>query len=237
MEPRKELTDAERGAGPSPEDGPDEYFRKALIFARANYAEQVDHIAATKLEEVTPEKFFLEYVWVVHATGFNAGVVGRMMPRLEEAYGDWRDLGAEDRATVLERVRKVCNNPLKISAIHATARLLREKMLGSGVSWEDLRQSSFSSPELLQELPYIGKVTCHHLARNIGIQDSVKPDLHLVRLAKYWNFPDCVTMCKSMQDSHAQATGETVPLGIVDLVLWYASSTFGTISVRAQDQR
>ncbi|CAL5988300.1 Conserved_hypothetical protein [Hexamita inflata] len=50
---------------------------------------------------------------------------------------------------------------------------------------EDLSQNElheFWSIMDLSRLPYIGPVTCYHLARNIGLSSCVKPDLHLKRL-------------------------------------------------------
>lgn len=237
MEPRRELSDDELGEErPSLSDHPSDYFRKAFAFARRNYAAQMDHIASTVFEEVTPEKFFLEYIWVVHATGFNAKVVGKMMPRLVEAYGSWRELGAEDADVVVDRVRKVCNNPQKIGAVRSTAGLMLTGVPEDG-KWADFRDSKLSSPRLLQELSYIGRITCYHLARNIGLLEYVKPDLHLVRLAKHWGFKDCIAMCRDMRTYHETDSGSLLPLGIVDLVLWYACSTFGTLEARAEGDR
>jgi hypothetical protein len=97
--------------------------------------------------------------------------------------------------------------------------------------WEKFKKDNLSTPKMLQELPYIGPITCYHLARNIGLLDCVKPDLHLIRLAEHWGFPDCVSMCKTMGE------GSGLPLGLVDLAVWYSCSTFGTLSIRKEGQR
>lgn len=240
MEPRKELTPEEMAGGPTPADSPQEYFRKARAFTEKHYADEMAHIWSTKFEEVGPNHFFLELLWVIHATGFNAKVVARMLPRLKTAYGlaedggGWDRLGKEPVESVLARVLPVCNNPQKAKAVHSTARLMADAMFPADVlrteSWEDFRQRRLSSPALLTELPYVGKITCHHLARNIGLLDSVKPDLHLVRLAKHWGFKDCTEMCEAMQPPE-------MPLGIVDLIVWYSSATFGTLSARKDGER
>jgi len=240
MEPRKDLTPEEMADGPTPADSPDEYFRKARAFTEKYYWKEMVHIWSTKFEEVGPNHFFLEYVWVVHATGFNAKVVAKLMPRLTAAYGigedgsGWDRLGRDDEGSMLSRVLKVCNNPQKAKAVHSTAKLMADAMfpadVGKTESWEDFRQRRLSSPELLTKLPYVGKITCKHLARNIGILECVKPDLHLVRLADHWGFKDCDEMCLAMKPSE-------MPLGIVDLILWYASSTFGTLAARKEGER
>lgn len=240
MEPKKDLTPEEMAGGPTPADSPQEYFRKAQAFTEKYYREEMVHIWSTKFEEVSPNHFFLEYVWVVHATGFNAKVVAKLMSRLTSAYGigedgsGWDRLGREDEALMLSRVLKVCNNPQKAKAVHSTAALMADAMFPSDVgkteSWKDFRQSRLSSPELLTKLPYVGKITCKHLARNIGILECVKPDLHLVRLADHWGFKDCDAMCLAMRPPE-------MPLGIVDLCLWYFASSFSTLNIRKPGDR
>jgi len=101
---------------------------------------------------------------------------------------------------------------------------------GLDARWEAWRQDRLSSPELLRRLPYVGPVTCFHLARNLGMLECVKPDLHLVRMAEHWGYPGCVEMCEDLRP-------DGMPLGIVDLILWYAASTFGTSGIRRAGSR
>lgn len=229
MEPHKSIGAKDLKSYEPPTDkGIEAYFAAALVFARDHYQEEMDRISSTRFEDVTPEHFFQEYVWVVHATGFSAKAVGSFMPRLMVAYGDWMDLGAEPPEQVVERVRKVCNNPQKIKAVCAMAMRLRNGILTAG--WESFKNTQLSKVEDLSRLPYIGKITRYHLGRNIGLLECVKPDLHLIRMAKHWNFDDCESMCKAVRPIG-------MPLGIVDLVLWYAASTFGTIDLRSDGDR
>jgi hypothetical protein len=230
MEPHKELPAGTESYRPDFSDGPDAYYRKAMAFTRAFYGDELKRISSVRLEDVTPSFFFNEYVWVVHATGFKASVVGKMMPRLASAYGTWDALADESFDDVMARVGPVCNNPGKAGAVHKTAVLMKSDLLVKG-SWEKFRKSRLSSPRLLARLPYIGPITSFHLGRNIGLLDCVKPDLHLVRMAAHWGFKDCESMCRSMRGS------DDVPLGIVDLALWYAASTFGTLEIRRDGER
>ena len=228
MEPHKSLGSSTEAFRP-PLDSPRAYFQKALVFARTFYAEQMDQIASVKHELVNPAHFFCEYMWVVHATGFSAKAVGKFMPRLVEAYGPYNELAERSLEDATGRVKVVCNNPQKIKAVHTASRLLRDGIKAHG--WDEFKRQKLSTPDLLQKLPYVGPVTCFHLARNIGLLDCVKPDLHLIRLAEHWKFKDCTEMCKKMGE------GSGLPLGIVDLVVWYAASTFGTLEVRKEGQR
>lgn len=234
MEPHKQLTSSIEKFRP-PLTNARAYFEKAHAFAREFYSAEMDHIASVDISRVIQSYFFREYIWVVHATGFSAKAVGKFMPRLLDAYGPYHELATRSLDEAIDRVKVVCNNPQKIKAIHSTSKIIRDGTKTHG--WEKFRQEQLSTPELLTELPYIGPVTCYHLARNIGLLDCVKPDLHLIRLAKHWKFKDCIAMCKAMGDYHRKSTGESLPLGIVDLVVWYAASHFGTLDIRKDGAR
>lgn len=233
MEPHKELS-LTKDLVPDLDGTPGEYFRKARAFVERFYPEQLEAFASVKFGDVGPDEFFQEYVWVVHATGFSAKAVGKFMPRLMKAYGSWEDLGGEEFDRAFERVREACNNPAKARAVWRTSGGMREELRpwdpGLGLRWERYRDSKLSSPDLLKELPYVGPVTCFHLARNIGLLECVKPDLHLVRMAEHWGYGDCVSMCEDLRP-------EGMPLGIVDLILWYAASTFGTTELKQKAGR
>ena len=69
--------------------------------------------------------------------------------------------------------------------------------------------------EYLETLPFIGKITKYHLARNIGI-DAVKPDRWLERMAKRYNHSSPKDMCIEIQ----KEIGMSEPLGVIDVVLW-----------------
>jgi endonuclease III len=231
MEPHKELGSGTEEFRPRVEDGPKAYFEQSLKFALRFYGDEVRRISSVRLKDVDADFFFREYVWVVHATGFSAKAVGNFMPRLMEAYGPWAKLAGEDFDSAMVRVKDVCNNPQKAKAIHKTAGAML-KAVGES-SWEEFRDSSLSGTDLLAELPYVGKITCFHLGRNIGLLECVKPDLHLVRMAEHWKYASCEEMCRDMR----KGGHEDVPLGIVDLALWYAASTFGTLDIRKDGQR
>jgi hypothetical protein len=227
LEPHKELslTDEERPRLDGTAEG---YFRAALAFAERHYGAELRAAASVRLADVTPEHFFREYAWVVHATGFSARAVGRMMPRLLEAYGPWDELARRGEEEALAAVLPVCNNPRKALAVRRTAGLMLGGAEGRG--WAAFRDAELSSPEALQRLPWIGPVTRYHLARNVGLLECVKPDLHLARMAEHWGYPGCLEMCEDLRP-------EGMPLGIVDLVLWYAASTFGTSGIRKDGSR
>lgn len=146
---------------------------------------------------------------------------------------------AEDFAA--ETIYVICNSGMK----HTIARRIYEKVMvalwegrsarnafghpGKAAAidtiWGDrqrLFQSFLATPEAarvewLAQLPWIGKITKYHLAKNFGV-DCAKPDVHLVRLAKVGGeMPD--TLCARL----AAETG--LRKATVDVVLWRACAT------------
>jgi len=228
MEPHKNLGSGIEEYRPPMNRGARAYFKKAREFAQEYYGDELKRIGSVRFDQVGPNSFFMEYIWVVHATGFSAKAVGKFMPRLTEAYGPWNVL-ADESWSFFDRVQPVCNNPQKAKAIWQMATIIRDGTKAR--DWEAFKQDKLSTPEKLADLPYIGKVTCYHLGRNIGLLDCVKPDLHLIRLAEHFKCKNCVEMCKKM------GAGTDLPLGIVDLIVWYAASTFGTLDIKKEGQR
>ena len=222
MEPHKELPSIENYR-PDFDADAHTYFNKALDFVTEFYLAEVGAFMSVEFDKIDADFFFREYVWVVHATGFSAKAVGKFMPRLIGAYGIYDDLAEEEFEVAFERVRKVCNNSQKAKAVWKTARLMKERI--DAVGWDEFKKERLLAPHLLKELSYVGPVTCFHLARNIGLLQYVKPDLHLVRMAEHWGYSDCVEMCRDVQPGD-------LPLGIVDLIFWYSASHFSTLSIR-----
>ena len=68
--------------------------------------------------------------------------------------------------------------------------------------------------EFLGSLPWIGPITKHHLAKNLG-DDTAKPDVHLTRLAKR-DRTSVLELCRRL----ARLSGYRV--ATVDTILWRA---------------
>lgn len=68
----------------------------------------------------------------------------------------------------------------------------------------------------LETIPFVGKITKYHLAKNLGL-DVVKPDRHLVRIAKqYGKTPDQLCGDIASQLECKKAT--------VDIIIWRAAN-------------
>jgi hypothetical protein len=163
-----------------------------------------------------------ESAWVILCSGFRETVVRRIFDYISLCFCDW------ESADVIHAYRDHCRalalsrfgNVRKVDAIVRTADYI------SGAGFEQFKECVLSRPvETLQLLPYIGEVTTHHLAKNLGIP-TAKPDRHLKRMAASMGFDTAYQMC----DELANATGDAIQ--VVDLVLWRYSERLGASGSR-----
>lgn len=206
-----------------------DYFLKGRLFVNKYYSEVEREIRSKDFTKLDPDTFFKEYIWVVHASGFSAKAVSKFIPKLFNVYTSMENTASSSFKEIYERINPICANEHKSKAIHKTATLIHNSI--KDIGWQNTKQKYLSRTDLLSDLPYIGNVTKYHLARNIGHIHEVKPDLHLNRLSSHFGYTSPLEMCKYLQKEVLNKTGENIPLGIVDLTLWYAASTFGTINL------
>jgi hypothetical protein len=145
---------------------------------------------------LSPDKFLDEYIWVVLNAGMKEQVARGIFSKIQEAM--------QNDIPILE----VFAHKGKADAI--------SKMLGSYQQVFCDFQKAADKLTYLESLSWIGKITKYHLARNLGI-DCVKPDRHLVRIAKYYGIT-CFDMCEKL----SKETGDN--LSTVDLVIWRAAN-------------
>jgi hypothetical protein len=142
------------------------------------------------------ETFFLEYMWVVINSGMKNQIAEKIYQKLLIAIKDRTPLhdafGHAGKVTAIEKVRSEHKKLFK------------------------QYQESTDKLAFLEGLPWIGKITKFHLARNLGM-DVCKPDRHLVRIAsKYNTTPEQLCSVLSVD------TGDRI--GTVDVVLWRAAN-------------
>lgn len=220
MEPRGDI-----GAWklrPPPLGALERYYEHAWEMCEELYPDPLAYYRELKFEQVAPKEFWSEYIWCVYTSGFNARVVSKQFFELLRAYNSWQTLAQHNRWLEVARINK---NSAKYRAIHKTAQLLyRYETTPQSDWWGKFKRDFLATPELMRQLPFVGGVTCYHLARNLGL-DAVKPDLHLVRLAEHFEWPDPLTMCSYLSGLYDER------LGVVDLILWYAASSWGTLEL------
>jgi len=140
--------------------------------------------------------FFLEFVFVVCNSGMKAQIARQIFNRLKDAM--------INRTSLWDAFK----HPGKLGAI-GYVWAIRNKLFTDYILSKD-------KLEFCKSLPWIGNITKYHLYKNLG-GDCVKPDRHLVRIAKLYD-ADCFTMCQKLSD----ITGDRV--GTVDYVIWRAAN-------------
>jgi hypothetical protein len=144
-------------------------------------------------------RFAEEYIWVVINSGMKAQVAEGIAKRVWSAIEEGKP------------IRDAFGHPGKAAAI--------ERVLSQdGARWfDEYTQLLGDEARLayLETLPWIGKVTKWHLAKNLGV-DCAKPDRHLVRIAG--SEQAAHEMCSRL----AAKTGDRV--ATVDYVIWRAAN-------------
>ena len=165
--------------------------------------QHVQRILGRPLEELTSKEFLEQYVFVVLACYWKEQYAYRLFQQFMEN----RDL-------------ELIHNAHKRAAI-AQALLCYQEWLTKIKSFA--RMGPGYAVEYIDELPMMGPTTKYHLARNIGI-DCVKPDRHLLRLAKRFGYANPLKMCQAIQ----QEIGNSEKLGTIDVVLWRWCNLYGS---------
>lgn len=157
---------------------------------------------------VSATAFLREYAWVVLNSGMRNAVIRAKWNDISKAFKDWhiRTIVA-DKDTVLSEALQVFRYRKKMKAILEVAEKLNAER------WSRIQEDVEADPmPYFDSLPFIGPVTKYHLARNLGF-DCVKPDRHLVRLAKGYGMT-ALELCEVIREK----TGRR--LGTIDVILW-----------------
>jgi len=185
------------------------YVRVKEHVIRAGFAWELDWQEQLSLERATASHVLREQAWVVLSSGMRATVVAGLFDRVSGAFCDWDPDGIQENPSrCIAEAMHAFAHAGKLSAIAANCLMLSEDGLEP---WK--RALLAHGPPWLMRFRYIGPVTCWHLAKNIGL-DVVKPDRHLVRMARASGMRDVTSFCSLF----AQMTGDR--LAVVDLVLW-----------------
>lgn len=177
-----------------------EFYHNAKRYVIGHgFKEEIDIVEQRTVEQQDATSFFFEYVFVV----LNSGMKNQIAEKIYKRF--------------LEEGTIAIGHPGKRKAVEKALDGERYKRW-----WHHLKNVMTVSGKLnyLESLPWIGKITKYHLARNLGL-DVAKPDRHLVRLADNFGYKDVQTMCEDI----AERTGDRI--GVVDVVLWRYMNLLG----------
>jgi len=161
------------------------------------------------IENNTDSSFIRELAWVIINSGFKETIARRIFPNLTNCFFNWCPNSiCLNSDTCINSSKKFFNNINKLNAITDSARII--STVGKNYL---IHKLCLNGPSYLKLFPYIGNVTCYHLAKNLGYQ-TTKPDRHLIRISNFFNYTNSFDMC---YDIHI-ITGE--PLSVIDTVFW-----------------
>lgn len=157
---------------------------------------ELESVKERRFEDMDAEDFFLHYVYVVLNSGMRNQVAERIYYSFLDKHLDLNVIGHKGKR---EAIREAKTNYM---------------------CWFGELKVAEDKIEYLRGLPYIGDITKHHLARNMGI-DTVKPDRHLIRLADQFGYSTPIEMCKAIKSETSER------LGVIDVILWRFSNLTG----------
>ncbi len=140
--------------------------------------------------------FFLHYLFVVCNSGMKAQIARVIYQNILQAIVDGKDIS------------KVFNHKLKVKAIKI---VLKHQGM-----FFDLYQNARDKLDFLETMPHIGPITKYHLAKDLGVE-TIKPDRHLVRIAKMYD-TDPFKLCEKLKKESGHK------LLTVDVVLWRSAN-------------
>lgn len=176
---------------------------------RAGFGGEIDWQEQLTLERVNEHDVLREQAWVVLSSGMRATVVSRLFEQVGRAFCDWDAVAIQENPThCVARALAAFSHPGKVNAIATNCEMLADEGIDS---WKHSLLAH--GPTWLMRLRYVGPITCWHLAKNVGL-DVVKPDRHLMRMARASGARDPLVLCRLL----ASMTGDR--LAVVDLVLW-----------------
>jgi len=163
-----------------------------------DWAEQLEHV------KPTPTYVVQETAWVILNSGFRYAVARKLWPALSAAFRHWHpDLVT---AKCVPAALRVFGHAGKVRAMVEIGAVVRDEGIAQIVA-------DAQDPPKLRRLPFIGAITCWHLAKVLGA-DVVKPDVHLVRAAEAAGYASPEQLCRALQ----RELGDR--LTVVDSVLW-----------------
>ena len=179
---------------------------------------EVDINARTFLDfdKLSTTDFLEKYCWVVFASGFRNKIVKAKFPAITVVFKNF-DLDALADLEPIKEDALPIQNKLKADNFLKGCKMISREGFDGFKS--RLRAGGM---DVLKELPWIGDVTKYHLAMNIGLQDTAKPDVWL---------KSCAEACSTIVDELVVYLADEYDMEkrMVDFVLWDYCQSFQRI--------
>lgn len=187
-------------------------FREAKTLA-ISLGHEADLNPSSSDIQFTESDLLREGAWVILCSGFRERLVRQIFHNLSICFCNWISAKSivEHRSVCYHAALDVFGHQQKIKAIINLAERIEVE------GFRNICAEIHIDPiQKLQEFKYIGPVTSHHLAKNLGYQ-MAKPDRHLLRASEQYGYSDVQEFCSAI----AVITGESI--SVVDGVLWRLS--------------
>lgn len=170
-------------------------FLHILDQLKPEYTEEIDWQENLKPCN-DPYNFFMETCWVILNSGMKEQIARIIWDRIKIAWAQDIDIST------------VFKHKGKVSAIKY-AKENYNKLFSDYVDSDD-------KINFLKTIPFIGEITCYHLAKNLG-HNCIKPDRHLVRISKEYNTTP-YALCLELSELSG------FKIATVDIILWRAAN-------------
>lgn len=188
----------------------DFYALAKTIVVDEGFAHEIEWQNQIQFSAIVESAFLREAAWVVLSSGMRETVIRSKFAAFSKAFCDWdcAEHICTNATQCKEKALEVFAHAKKIDAIVEIAARVSKDGFQAFKRGIDAHGVPF-----LQSLPYMGRATSFHLAKNIGL-NVVKPDRHLMRISSLAGYSDPTDMCQAI----ANAIGDRLP--VVDLVIW-----------------
>lgn len=179
------------------------------MFAVARREVGDDAYQPHEFDELEAHEFIGEYCWVVFASGFRYVIVRDRFPAIKELFCAF-DLKSLAAMKPVEREQLPIRNKRKADGFLKGCRMIAQQ--GFDNFKRRLKEGGL---DVLEELPGIGPVTKYHLAKNIGLKDTAKPDVWLEKCAEECGPASVDEMVSFLHDAHPNFKCHEI-----DTILW-----------------
>lgn len=186
------------------------YMDIKQLLIETGYAWEIDWQENIKKEPIDETTFIRELAWVIISSGMRESIVRSKFAKISESFFNWKSakLICSNSQSCFKKAISIFNNERKINAIVKSCEIFIRKGLD-----KIMNELHENGPNSLMIFPFVGSVTCFHLAKNLGVS-TAKPDRHLSRICSLIGYYTPIDFCNDL----SKITGDDI--SVIDIVFW-----------------
>lgn len=150
-------------------------FEKALKEGIPEWAKDLD--PAKTWRELDEQAFLKEYCETVFVSNFKVSIVKSKFPELAKVFKGFSP-------DALARMKPISRDKLPIRHKGKADGFLKGAQCVHKEGWKKFKKRlKKDGMDVLKELPWVSDTNKHNIAKNIGLEDTAKPDVHLKQCA------------------------------------------------------